>query len=137
MGSETKEIVEQFYQSNFYKDEDVLRSFLHPEVELSWYGTTGLKKLNLSEIAEISEQLAESFESLRAEIEKIIVDGNNSAIHFTYQGITEKDEEGYDGKGVEKTISSHGKTGVSEIMNETQASISAWGEVGRLLSPMR
>ena len=33
------------------------------------------------------------------------------AIHFTYQGINEKDEEGYDGKGVEKTISSHGKNG--------------------------
>jgi len=95
MGSKTKEVVEQFYQSNFYKDEDVLRSFLHPEVELSWYGTTGLKKLDLSGIAEISEQLAESFESLRAEIEKIIVDGDNSAIHFTYhvRTIENPDEE--------------------------------------------
>jgi len=93
MGSKTKEVVEQFYKSNFYKDEDVLRSFLHPEVELSWYGTTGLKKLDLSGIAEITEQLAESFELLRAEIEKIVVEGENAAIHFTYHVTTIENPE--------------------------------------------
>lgn len=95
MGLKTKEVVEQFYQSNFYHDEDVLRSYLHPDVELSWYGTTGLRKLNLSGIAEISEQLAESFESLRAEVDKIVVEGDNAAIHFTYhvRTIENPDEE--------------------------------------------
>ena len=84
MGLRTKDIVRKFYESNFYKDEDVLRSYLHPEVELSWYGTTGLRKLNLEGIAQISEQLAESFESLRAEIEKVVAKSDNVAIHFTY-----------------------------------------------------
>lgn len=93
MDFKTREIVEQFYQSNFYKDEDVLRSYLHPDVELSWYGTTGFRKLNLSGIAEISEQLAASFESLRAEIEKIIVDGEKTAIHFTYHVTTIENPE--------------------------------------------
>ncbi|CAL66741.1 nuclear transport factor 2 family protein [Christiangramia forsetii] len=93
MGLKTKEIVEQFYQSNFYKDEDVLRSFLHPDVELSWYGTTGLRKLNLAGIAEISGQLAESYETLRAEIEKIVEDGENAAIHFTYHVTTIENPE--------------------------------------------
>ena len=84
MGLRTKEIATKFYESNFYKDEDVLRSFLHPEVELSWYGTTGLKKLNLEEIAQISQQLAESYESLRAEIEKVVAKKDDVAVHFTY-----------------------------------------------------
>jgi ketosteroid isomerase-like protein len=84
MGLRTKEIVKKFYESNFYKDEDVLRSFLHPDVELSWYGTTGRKKLNLEEIAQISEQLAKSYESLRAEVEKVFSKSENVAIHFTY-----------------------------------------------------
>ena len=88
MGLKTKEVVEKFYQSNFYKDEDVLKSYLHPDVELSWYGTTGLRKLNLSGISEISEQLAKSYETLRAEIEKIVVDKENAAIHFTYHVTT-------------------------------------------------
>lgn len=84
MGLRTKEIVKKFYESNFYKDEDVLRSYLHPDVELSWYGTTGLRRLNLEGIAQISEQLANSYESLRAEVEKVIAKSDNVAIHFTY-----------------------------------------------------
>ena len=84
MGLRTKEIVKNFYESNFYKNEDVLKSYLHPDVELSWYGTTGVKKLNLEEIAQISKQLAESYESLRAEVEKVVAKSGNAAIHFTY-----------------------------------------------------
>ncbi len=84
MGLRTKEIVRKFYESNFYKDEDVLRSYLHPEVELSWYGTTGLRKLDLNGIAEISEKLAESYESLRAKVSKVVAKNGNAAIHFTY-----------------------------------------------------
>lgn len=84
MGLSTNEIVKKFYESNFYKDEDVLKKYLHPDVELSWYGTTGLRKLDLNGIAQISEQLAQSYESLRAEIEKVVAQDDNVAIHFTY-----------------------------------------------------
>ncbi|TBW29319.1 nuclear transport factor 2 family protein [Gramella sp. KN1008] len=84
MGSKTKEIVEKFYKSNFYQDDGVLESFLHPDVELSWYGTTGFRKLNLEGIAEISSLLASSYESLRAEVEKIVVNKDEVAINFTY-----------------------------------------------------
>jgi len=93
MGLKTKEIVKKFYESNFYKDEDVLRSYLHPDVELSWYGTTGLKKLNLEGIAQISEQLAKSYESLRAEIEKVVAKNDNVAIYFTYHVSTIENPE--------------------------------------------
>ncbi|WP_372920147.1 nuclear transport factor 2 family protein [Salegentibacter sp.] len=84
MGLSGKKIVENFYTSDFYRDEQVLREFLHPQVELAWYGTTGLKKLNLDEIAGISLQLAESYESLRAEVENILSENGKIAIHFTY-----------------------------------------------------
>lgn len=95
MGLKTKEVVEKFYQSNFYQDEEVLESFLHPDVELSWYGTTGFRQLDLQGIAEISSQLASSFESLRAEIEKVVVKKDEAAINFTYhvRTIENPDEE--------------------------------------------
>ncbi len=79
-----KEIVENFYTSDFYQDKEVLKEFLHPQVELSWYGTTGLKKLNLDEISAISHELAQSFESLRAEVENVISEKGKTAIQFTY-----------------------------------------------------
>lgn len=84
MGSKSREVVVKFYQSDFYQDKGVLESFLHPDVELSWYGTTGFRKLNLQGISEISAQLASSYESMRAEIEKMVVHKNEVAINFTY-----------------------------------------------------
>lgn len=93
MSRKGKLIVEKFYQSDFYKDEEVLRDFLHPEVELSWYGTTGFRKLDINGIASISKELAVSFDSLRAEIEKIISKGDEVAIHFTYYGRTIENPE--------------------------------------------
>ena len=95
MGLKTREVVEKFYQSNFYQDEKVLERFLHPDVELSWYGTTGFRQLDLQGIAEISKQLASSFESLRAEIEKVVVKKDEAAINFTYhvRTIENPDEE--------------------------------------------
>lgn len=90
-----KLIVENFYQSDFYKDEKVLREYLHPEVELSWYGTTGFRKLDKNGIALISKELAASFDSLRAEIEKVVAKRNEVAIHFTFhvRTIENPDEE--------------------------------------------
>lgn len=84
MGLKTKEVVKGFYESNFYKDKEVLMKYLHPEVELTWYGTTGLKKLNLEEIAAISRELAASYESLGAKIDKVLTKKEEAAIHFTY-----------------------------------------------------
>ena len=95
MSSKGKEIVEKFYNSDFYRDKDILSDFLHPEVELSWYGTTGLRILNFAEISDISLQLAQSFESLRADIEEIIEEASKVALHFTYhvKTIENPDEE--------------------------------------------
>ena len=95
MSKKGKLIVEEFYQSDFYKDEEILRKYLHPDVELSWYGTTGFSKLDINGIASISRELAASFDTLRAEIEKVVAKGDQVAIHFTYhvRTIENPDEE--------------------------------------------
>ena len=84
MSLENIKIVENFYSSDFYKDEQVLKTFLHPNVQLSWYGTTGLKKLDLKGIAEITREISQSYESLRAVIENTVAQDDQVAIHFTY-----------------------------------------------------
>ncbi len=84
MSKKAKDIVEKFYQSEFFKDDKILKDFLHTDVELSWYGTTGFRKLDLEGIAEIGQQLNQSFDSLRLEVEKVIAKKDDVAIHFTY-----------------------------------------------------
>ncbi|AVR46188.1 hypothetical protein C7S20_13485 [Christiangramia fulva] len=94
MSIKATEVVQKFYQTNISEDESV-RGFLHPEVELTWYATTGVKKLNLEGIQKISKELASSFDSLRAEVEKVFAKRENVAIHFTYyvRTIENPDEE--------------------------------------------
>ncbi len=94
MSLKPTKLVENFYQSNI-NDAEELKEYLHPEVELSWYGTTGLKKLDLVGISEISKQLSSSFDSLRVEIEKKFAKKENVAIHFSYyvRTIENPDEE--------------------------------------------
>lgn len=94
MSIKATEVVQKFYQSNISEDESV-KEFLHPEVELTWYATTGVKKLDLDGLGKISKELASSFDSLRAEVEKVFAKKDNVAIHFTYyvRTIENPDEE--------------------------------------------
>lgn len=95
MGLKEKETVVKFYQTNFNGEADKAKNFLHPEVELAWYGTTGFRKLNLKGIIQIIEELKTSFESLRVEVEKTVTNKQDVAIHFTYhvRTIENPDEE--------------------------------------------
>ncbi|TDN89274.1 ketosteroid isomerase-like protein [Salegentibacter sp. 24] len=95
MGVKSKDIVENFYTSLFNGENDTLDNYLHPNVTLTWYGTTGLKKLDFNEIQHLRDDMAKNFESLKAEVEKIIQEGNQIAIQFTYhvKTIENPDEE--------------------------------------------
>ena len=95
MGLKVKDVVTEFYKSNFHKGEQVLSEILHPEVELAWYGTTGFRKLDFQGIVAISNELSSTYESLRAEVEKVIDKKDEVAIHFTYhvRTIENPDEE--------------------------------------------
>ncbi|PKD16113.1 hypothetical protein APR41_09980 [Salegentibacter salinarum] len=95
MGLKSKEIVEKFYTSLFNDEKGTLDNFLHPNVDLTWYGTTGLKKLDFDEILAIRNDMAKNYESLKAEIEKTVEEDHQIAIQFTYhvKTIENPDEE--------------------------------------------
>ena len=94
MSLKPTKLVANFYQSNV-NDTAELGEYLHPDVEVSWYGTTGLKKLNFEGISQISKQLSSSFDSMRVEIEKCFAKKENVAVHLSYyvRTIENPDEE--------------------------------------------
>ncbi|MBZ9630300.1 nuclear transport factor 2 family protein [Salegentibacter sp. LM13S] len=95
MGLRSKDIVEKFYTSLFNGEKDILDNYLHPNVALTWYGTTGLKKLDFNEILSLRDDMAKNYESLKAEVEKTVEEGHQIAIQFTYhvKTIENPDEE--------------------------------------------
>lgn len=84
MSLEPKECVEKFYSSDFYRNPDSLKEYLHPEAQLFWNSSGGFHKLNFREIFEMSRELSESFESLRADISHLLSSDNMVTIRFTY-----------------------------------------------------
>lgn len=95
MTLKNKEIVENLYTSLFNGEEDLLNNFVHSDTNLTWYGTTGVKKLNFEGIQALRKDLTKNFSTFRAEIEKTVEEDNKVAIEFTYyvETIENPDEE--------------------------------------------
>ena len=84
MSLELKDCVEKFYTSDFYKDPESLKEYLHPEAQLFWNSSSGFHKLGFQEICDMSKELTKSFDSLRADISHRICENSTVAIRFTY-----------------------------------------------------
>jgi len=83
-----KEFVKSFYESDFYKSTDVLKSFLHPECELYWSSSSGFVKFDYDEILAHGVRISESFKELRAEISHLLAEDNFVTVRYTYYAVT-------------------------------------------------
>ena len=95
MSVSPKECIKEFYTSDFYKNPEALEKFLHPEAQLFWNSSAGFSKLSFREIADMSREMAKTFDSLRADISHLISEGDMATIRFTYyvRTIENPDEE--------------------------------------------
>jgi hypothetical protein len=83
-----KDIVKSFYESDFYKNEDVLKSFMHPDCELNWSSSGGFVKFNYDQILEHGQRIASSLKTLRPEISHLISEDNFVTVRYTYYAIS-------------------------------------------------
>jgi hypothetical protein len=79
-----KELVKSFYESDFYKDQDVLKTYLHPESEVLWSSSDGFVNLKYNDIINHGKNVSESYKSLRTEISHLIAEGNIVSVRYTY-----------------------------------------------------
>lgn len=83
-----KELVKSFYESDFYKNQDVLKTYLHPESEVLWSSSDGFVNLKYNDIINHGKNVSESYKSLRTEISHLIAEGNLVTIRYTYYVVT-------------------------------------------------
>lgn len=93
MSLKLKECVEKFYSSDFYRNPDSVKEYLHPEVQLFWNSSAGFHKLNFQEISEMSKELSKSFESLRADVSHLLSEKKAVSIRFSYYARTIENPE--------------------------------------------
>lgn len=88
-----KEFVKSFYESDFYKDPEVLKGFLHPECELFWSSSSGFVKFDFDEIMAHGVRISQSFKELRADISHIIAEENFVTVRYTYYVVSFENPE--------------------------------------------
>ena len=84
MNKSPKEIVREFYESDYYKNAETLKHFLHPECELYWNSSNGFRKLDVNGIADIALESSKSFISLRTVFSHLLEDKNFVTARYTY-----------------------------------------------------
>ncbi len=84
MSKKAKQIVRDFYGSNFLQDESVIETFFHPEIELIWNNSNGLSVLKYSDIANFLEEIKRTYDDLRVEISHLLSDKETVSIRYKY-----------------------------------------------------
>lgn len=88
-----KDLVKNFFTSEFFKDENQFEKYIHPEVEIEWNGSTGLLKLNYHTFKDLVLEMGKSFVSMEAFISHIVEEGDQVAIRFSYEVEMLEEEE--------------------------------------------
>ena len=61
MSLEPKDCVAKFYSSDFYKNPESIKEYLHPDAQLFWNSSAGFHKLNFQKIADMSKEIVQIF----------------------------------------------------------------------------
>jgi len=90
-----KKIVTSFYNSNFHKNPEEIKDYLHPEAELFWNSSAGFSKMNYSDILNLGIEMSRSYDTVRTEISHLLKNKEHVTIRFTYyvRTVENPDEE--------------------------------------------
>ena len=84
MSNNAKKIVRAFYLSDLLKDETVLKTFFHKDVELIWNSTDGLSILNYDDLNTFFTEVRRTYYDLRAEVSHMLEDDGHVTIRYKY-----------------------------------------------------
>ena len=88
MQSQEKQLVQDFFESAFYKDETVISKYLHPEVTMYWNSSEGFSKLKFNDFIKLASEMKNSYEALTCETTHLLQENNKISIRFTYHANT-------------------------------------------------
>lgn len=84
MSNNAKKIVRAFYLSDLLKDETVLKTYFHKDVELIWNSTDGLSILNYDDLNTFFTEVRRTYHDLRAEVSHMLEDDGHVTIRYKY-----------------------------------------------------
>ncbi|TCK69354.1 SnoaL-like protein [Winogradskyella wandonensis] len=91
----SKELLQQFYNSDMANNNDLVKTFFHKDCELHWNSSSGFSLLRYNDVVVFFEGIRSSYESLRFEHTHLFESGNHviSRHHAYARTIEDSSEE--------------------------------------------
>lgn len=93
MNTTAKDIVKDFYESDFIGNPDLVANFFHPEVSLVWNNSDGVSVMSYKDIHKLFEEIRRTYSELRIEVSHIIACENQVTVRYFASRMLEDDEE--------------------------------------------
>ncbi|GER60516.1 nuclear transport factor 2 family protein [Patiriisocius marinus] len=79
-----KQIVKDFYNSDFLRDKTVLDKFFHPDVEFIWNSTDGLTIMHFDDLKATFAEISRTYNDLRIEVSHVLEDEGVVTTRYKY-----------------------------------------------------
>ncbi|WP_432410457.1 nuclear transport factor 2 family protein [Rasiella sp. SM2506] len=84
MSVSAKDIVKNFYRTDILKDESVIETYFHKDIELIWNSANGLSILHFEDLEKFFAEVRRSYNDLRLEISHVLEDEGHVTIRYKY-----------------------------------------------------
>lgn len=79
-----KELVAEYYNSEAYRNPDIMKKFIHDELVLQWHSSKGYLQLEKSDLLALVAELFKSYSSSRLDITHMIAEAEKVTVRYTH-----------------------------------------------------
>lgn len=79
-----KELVTEYYQSEAFRNPDVMKNYLHDEMLLQWHSSKGFLQLEKNDLLALISELDKSYRDSRLHISHIISEGDQVSVRYIH-----------------------------------------------------
>ena len=79
-----KELVQEYYNSEAYRNVDAMNRYIHEDLVLQWHSSKGYLQLEKNDLLALAAELDKSYISSRINISHIIEENNQVCVRYTH-----------------------------------------------------
>lgn len=79
-----KEIVSSFYLSNALLDNELIKKYIHQNIQLDWNSSKGFLQMNYSDLVDLATEMKKSYHESRINITHLLQEENTVTIRYVH-----------------------------------------------------
>lgn len=84
MSLSPKKIVRTFYEADLIHDDEILKNYVHPDLDIHWHSSSGFFKMKYADVVALFKGMRDAFEFSKCEISHVIADKEKVSIRYDF-----------------------------------------------------